>query len=255
MKNYRVRIEIKAGKFAYVQTEACRIRAREITKGLKRRWRPPAYCAHFSCGGHVAALNKHTHNLFFARLDIENFFQSISKNKLIRSLKKIGFSFAEAESISSISTVSVNGTIFLPYGFIQSPLLATIVLTRGPIGKSIGECIKSGVCVTLYVDDILISGATRELVETAFNAIRSAIVVAGFRENPQKTLQPSQRTEAFNIEVSSESLVVTPARMERFRERILARGESIQTIRYVKRVNDGQAEELERLTLQPRLSH
>lgn len=238
-----------------MQTDACRIRAREIVQSLKRRWRPPTYCAHLSRGGHVASLNKHTHNLFFARLDIENFFQSINKNKLIRSLKKIGFSFPEAESISSISTVSANGTIFLPYGFIQSPLLATIVLTRGPIGKSISECIKSGACVTLYVDDILISGATRPPVENAFVAIRSAIIAAGFRENPQKTLHPSQRTEAFNIEVSSESLAVTPARMERFRERIRSRGESIQTIRYVKRINNVQAEELERFTSSLPLRH
>src|SRR6185437_6704852 len=58
---------------------------------LKQHWSPPGYFYHFNDGGHVAAARVHLLSRFFVRRDLAKFFDSVSRGRVHRSLRRIGF--------------------------------------------------------------------------------------------------------------------------------------------------------------------
>jgi hypothetical protein len=105
---------------------------------VRRRWRPPHYFYHLRPGGHVAALRGHLHNRCFATLDISHFFDSITRAKNHRALRNIGIRHDRAWEIAQESTVEKTlrqRDFSLPYGFIQSPVLASLTLDRSAFGR------------------------------------------------------------------------------------------------------------------------
>lgn len=152
-------------------------------------------------GGHVAALRKHENNEFFGYLDVENFFSSVSKNKTIRSLKKIGFNFVDAQEFASESVVNIGGNLVLPYGFIQSRFLASLALAHSALGKCIKE-LQTSVQISIYMDDIIVSSNSSECVTSSMDAIINAGRKSLFFINHNKCCGPAHEVEVFNIEIS-----------------------------------------------------
>lgn len=74
-------------------------------------------------------------------MDIADFFGSVSRSRISRVLKEL-FPHADARRMATVSTVQRPDDAtrqILPYGFIQSPLLASLALHKSGPGKYLDE--------------------------------------------------------------------------------------------------------------------
>jgi hypothetical protein len=217
---------------------------------VRRRWRPPRYFYHLRTGGHVGALREHLHNRCFATLDISRFFDSVTRAKIHRALRSIGIAHDRAWEITQQSTVEKTlrqPDFSLPYGFIQSPVLASLALDRSALGRAMRAIARSNhTRLNCYVDDIILSGLEEEAVEDSRHALVAAAQRSGFILNATKSQRPSSAITAFNIVLSSGGLAVTEERMRVFEDAILSSGpvSVAAIIAYVRPINRGQADDL-----------
>lgn len=253
MHYYKHRFEMpgRPGTMIFVQTDDEVEMGARIIEIIEKWWSPPSNYYHLRKGGHISALRRHKHDRFFARLDIENFFGSITRNKIHRALKSIGLSFADAEAISHRSSVQYQGSRFLPFGYVQSPILASLVLNKSALGVALRTLGPSGVFVSVFMDDILISHPDSiDAVSEACATIEAAASEARFVISEIKRQGPSEDISAFNINLAHEFLAIHPDRFENFEQRIRAMGRCPSTegiLGYVEAVNDEQFEYLESL--------
>lgn len=221
MSTYRrwsTRFQIKAGRWVYVPTEASVKIGRAIAADLSRRWTVPDNYFHLLPGGHVAALKMHAESTCFARLDISNFFGSITRTRVVRELKKF-YPYREAWQAAVDSTVKPpgGGPIALPFGFVQSTILASICLYESRLGRAIRKVShKAGLIVTVYVDDIVISGPNEASLAEVIEELEEAAQRAGFELHAEKRSGPVSLLTAFNIELSNGKLELTNERMGLF---------------------------------------
>jgi hypothetical protein len=78
------------GKYIFVPNEECDRRGETLLR-FGAQIDLPSYFFHYRSGGHVAALHEHRSNRFFFRIDLKNFFYSISRNRLSHMLRQLGF--------------------------------------------------------------------------------------------------------------------------------------------------------------------
>src|ERR1700712_4044460 len=131
------RFEAKPGRWVFNPSPEARAEGAEIKAAVEKNWKAPAYYYHLRNGGHVAALRSHLASRFFVKLDLSDFFGSISRSRVSRTLKTF-YSHAVARQMATSSTVrhpDNPGRTILPYGFVQSPLLASLVLHKSSLGK------------------------------------------------------------------------------------------------------------------------
>jgi hypothetical protein len=217
---------------------------------VRRRWRPPHYFYHLRPGGHVAALRAHLHNRCFATLDVSGLFNSVTRAKVHRALRSIAIGHDRAWEIAQESTVEKTlrqRDFSLPYGFIQSPVLASLALDRSALGRVMKTIARSNhTRLNCYVDDIILSGIEEEAVEESRLALVAAARRSGFVLNDAKSQRPSSAITAFNIVLSNGELAVTEERMHAFEGAILSSGHvsAAAIIAYVRSINRNQAEEL-----------
>ena len=127
------RYKSKKGKWIYIPTDECRIKGANIS--------------------HIAAIKLHLYNgsalrqiknsRYFSYFDITNFFGSINKNKIIKATKCfVGYQMAK--DIANASTVTNIGSSekVLPFGFVQSPLIGSIVLDQSYLGRELSKLSK-----------------------------------------------------------------------------------------------------------------
>jgi hypothetical protein len=246
IRNYEFRFEIKSGKFVYVPTDGCRAYGVKLIADLLKRWTPEPYFYHLTkAGGHVAAMRPHLQRSFVASIDLTNFFTTVSRTRVHRSLVKIGVRNRLALDIASESCVETDGRKFLPYGFPQSMLLATLVFEKSALGTAISELRAEGVVVTVYVDDILISSDDLLVLQDAYHRVLQAIDLAGFQASLPKSEAPGIAINSFNCEIS-DKIEVVESRMDRFREQLLTASPRAREaiLRYVGVLNADQALEL-----------
>lgn len=101
----------------------------------------------------------HQNKKFVANIDIENFFGSIDKSKLIACLAENGFGRTEANFLSLFCTKEG----YLPQGAPTSPALSNAVLFQFDIDMR-KACIQQKLVYTRYADDITISGNDRSSI-------------------------------------------------------------------------------------------
>jgi len=228
MENYDSRIPFGNGKFAYVQKEEFRTQALEHMNRIRGLWSPPSFYFHLQPGGHLAALRSHIGNRYFGRVDLERFFENVTKNRLIRTLKRIGYSFADSREFASASTVRVRGAgprrFALPYGFVQSPLLASVALDRSALGSCLSRLDRSRSRVSVYVDDIVVSSIKREGVISAMDLIRRAADQSGFPVNKEKVIEFTQEITVFNIIFDGIKMEIKEERFEEMSQDIAQEG-------------------------------
>lgn len=217
---WQTKFEVKPTSWVYVPTREMDVLGKQIHALVLRHWQIPSNYYHLQPGGHLAALHHHINDHFFAHLDIKNFFGSISNSRITRSLK--GFlSYETARRIAKVSTVPVsNGQPYshcLPYGFVQSPILASVCLQQSHLGSQIASISKTDtIKVSLYMDDLLISGTNEEEVRIVFEMLKIAAEKSKFKLNDAKESCPATETVCFNIVLSHQSLMITDERLHEF---------------------------------------
>lgn len=214
---WQTRFEVKPNSWVYVPTETEAEYGREIHDALLAKWTAPANYFHLQLGGHLAALHYHQNHHIFAHLDVSNFFGSISKSRITRSLKGL-VSYEAARLIAKRSTVPVSNdqshSHCLPYGFVQSPILASICIQQSYLGTLLKNLSRNpGVRVSLYMDDILISSDDADLVHHAYDDIKIAAKKSKFQLSEMKESPPGEMVICFNIELSHQHLWISAPRL------------------------------------------
>lgn len=169
----------------------------------------PSECTGFRAGHSIIAnVKPHCGRRFVFSTDIENFFESITSERVVEFFLRLGFSFPLASILTSLTTY--NGT--LPTGAPSSPALANLVCF--PLDSELSDFATSkNWSYTRYGDDLTFSGDTRfslqdmriisDIVEsegfslniqkTRFNRSNSAQVVSGLVVNEKPNLPRSKR--------------------------------------------------------------
>ncbi|MGE0109792.1 MAG: reverse transcriptase domain-containing protein [Bdellovibrionales bacterium] len=201
------KFEIKPNRWVFVPNEETRKIGETIKEAVASKWVPPSYYAHLHKGGHVKAIKQHVKNKLFIRTDIYHFYNCISKNRISRNLKEIGFSNAISRHYAAESTVrnpSNYDETILPYGFIQSPIIASLCLFKSALGTYLNKVRTQGYDVTIYMDDIFIStNHSLDEANEVFSCLQEKAQRAKLPLNLQKTFVPNDNSEVFNILVSN----------------------------------------------------
>lgn len=243
------RFELKPGAWVFVPTEETIKSGQEIKKALAGRWEAPSNYYHLRSGGHVEALRAHAENAWFIHLDIKDFFGSINRSRITRGLKNL-FGYERAREIANVSAVihPTRGDYILPFGFVQSPLIASVCLYKSALGRCLRDLQKAGVTVSIYVDDLILSTTDIQVAQQALKAVKHAAERAGFRLNPDKEEGPAEKITAFNINLTAKHLAIETERLAAFYEAFQAAESSHQQLGilgYVASVSLAQAEEIQ----------
>ncbi len=101
----------------------------------------------------------------------------------------------------------------LPIGFVQSPLLASLVLMKSPVNDAIERARANGVYISVYLDDFIGSHNDLAVLTAAYEDIRDTCVAASFIPNPGKLVPPRTAITAFNCDLTNGSALVTADRI------------------------------------------
>ena len=249
MKNYSSKIPLGADKFAYEQVPSFKLLGEALSSRIYDAWQPPSIFYHHRNGGHIAVLDKHLQSDTFSRFDISQFFNRVTKNKIIKALKTCGFSLIKASEATAHSVVKTEAGFHLPYGFTQSPALASLCLNRSQAGKFLGKLDKD-ILVSVYVDDIILSHKNDpiKLRKVSENLIETFTSV-GFPIAETKSVIAQPTITAFNIELHNNSMALTPERLIGFHNQVIAGWQSDDVLvgiyNYVLSVNAAQGAEIE----------
>jgi hypothetical protein len=217
-------------------------------------WSPPKIFFHMRNGGHVAALRHHIKNDSFSHLDISRFFYRISKNKILRSLRGIGFPFYEANLAATHSVVIDKGKKFLPHGFCQSPLLASLCLYNSAGGKMLMRAPKK-FSISVYVDDIIVSSKNSDASEQVefCEALIANFKNSGFPISHEKLVVAEPEIVSFNVQLSKGSTLLTEERVRQFRRQVESNLDSHDALigisRYIHQIIGRQGFEMDQFIL------
>jgi hypothetical protein len=244
LETYAYKFADGRGRLIFVPTTGARIFGEWLHRRiLKQHWTPPGYFYHFSDGGHVAAARTHLPGKFFVRLDLEKFFDSISRGRVHRSLRRIGFKHGFAWDAACQSTVSKDKLGYsLPFGFVQSPVLASLALTTSALGVALVRLHNQNIKLSVYMDDFIFSGDDVDELTAARDSLAAAAEVSGFQFNPTQSIGPSAALEVFNLSLSHGHLAVTAARFVTFQAalKVATVEEANGILGYVGTVNSDQ---------------
>lgn len=204
----------------FVPTEDSIISGRRIKAAIENLWNPPSNYYHLRNGGHVAAIKLHCQNTIFIHVDIKNFFGSINKSRITRCLKKF-FIFDHARCIANESTVRIPGStppaFMLPFGFVQSPILASLCLSYSTLGKTLRKLSShKDVKVSIYMDDILISMNNSAHASAILDRVKRAAKRSNFVFNAKKQEGPAEQITSFNINLSHDNTEIDEKRFLKF---------------------------------------
>jgi len=249
VRNFDHKFPLKAGVMVYVQDAAQQADGYNLIDWIEGRWRAPRHFYHFRNGGHVAAARIHQSAPFILGLDLRRFFDQVTRTKVHRALRRIGYSSADAYEFACESTVTKDGkpgAYSLPFGFVQSMHLASLALHYSELGREMVRTRRAGVKLSNYVDDVLLSADTPDVLIEACDRIFKCAEVAGFGFNPDKERGPADQIEAFNIRIGRGELRVAEGRLNEFRQTVLEPPDdpALATIAYVRTVNPTQADDL-----------
>ena len=135
----------------------------------------------------------------------------------------------------------------LPYGFVQSPILASLALDRSKLGAYLRKAqANPALDVSLYMDDMVISSDDEKLLAGVASELETASVAAGFPLSSSKRQGPAARVSAFNIEISHRSMLITSDRMSAFHIAFASGNDATREgiVSYVASVNPTQAASL-----------
>lgn len=140
----------------------------------------------------------------------------MSRNRVVRALRFAGMERAEHfGKWSCVRNPYDRPTYSLPYGFVQSPIIATLVLSSSGIGSYLRE-ISNTVTVSVYIDDIVISADSLRNTELCYSELLKVIELSGFQVNRTKTIEPNDQVSVFNCDLKQGETIVSFNRQAKF---------------------------------------
>lgn len=220
VQRWEHKFEIRPGVWVYVPSVKTSELGERILQSIRNKWIPPLYFYHLRTGGHLKAARLHLKSSFIAVIDIKHFFQSTSRSRITRDLKAY-FTYSQAREIAKFSTVkNLSDTPhkhILPFGFVQSPMLATFCLDKSHLGSLLRRLNKHpNVKLSVYMDDVIISSNDIVQLQTTYDEILLAMDKSGYQVNMIKTQAPSSLIKVFNLYLSKGNLKVTSQKMRDF---------------------------------------
>jgi hypothetical protein len=207
----------KNGKPLYEPNAKSRLLGKVIQRRIADVYKFDDFVYHFKDDSHVKALHSHRDNAFFCRIDISRFFYSVSRNRVKRALKQIGVHtpeyFAKWSTVKS-PYADIPGYV-VPYGFTQSPVLATLALAVSAVGVFL-RGLSPAITASVYMDDICLSSKDEAALTDAFAGLLQAVGEAGFVLNDEKSRPPSAAIDIFNCSLENGVTGVLPERIAEF---------------------------------------
>ncbi|MEC7291511.1 MAG: reverse transcriptase domain-containing protein [Pseudomonadota bacterium] len=171
---------------------------------------------HLIAGGHVGALHGHRENEFFCKADIENFFYSVSRNRVVRTLREIGVPRPKHYGKwSCVKNPYGSPSYALPYGFVQSPILASLVLSTSAVGNFL-RSVGSEVTVAVYVDGITASSNDDEALNEFYEGLLVSMRDASLPAKAAKCVPPTRQVDVFNCSLERDRSEVLAERRDLF---------------------------------------
>lgn len=206
----------RKGKPVFVPTTIGRRIGNEIKLEVEAAYSFDPIYFHLRRGGHVAAMHHHRDNRSFARIDISRFFYSVSRRRVQSALDRIGV--ANARFYAKWSTVAnpyENPKYALPYGFVQSPILASLVMATSQVGDHLLG-LPTPVNVSVYMDDISLSSDDHDELVKAYASTLAVLEADGFQLSTEKLREPAAAIDIFNCELTHGRSVVRNERVAEF---------------------------------------
>ncbi|MEL7700049.1 reverse transcriptase domain-containing protein, partial [Citromicrobium bathyomarinum] len=190
------------GKPIFVPSKIGRRIGQELKQAVEKAYAFDPIYYHLRKGGHVAAIHDHRKNKLFARIDIANFFYSISRRRVQSALERTGIGNERFYAKwSTVSNPFGNPPYALPYGFPQSTILASLVVASSDVGRHLCG-LPDDVHVAAYVDDISLSSDDGDALEAAYETTLRALAADGFAISTEKLRPPSEAIDIFNCDLS-----------------------------------------------------
>jgi hypothetical protein len=207
---------------------------------VRKLYHPEPFIFHLGKdGGHVTALHAHRSNKYFAKVDLSRFFYTVGRNRVKAALKAVGVRKAEYYARwSCVKNPYAPPAYALPYGFVQSPLLATLVLSRSGVGDYL-RSIANKITVSIYVDDIALSCNNKKNLDRAYNKLRKVIRKSNFLINDEKSLPRALTIDVFSCRLTRKEALVTDERKAEFYAVPRTPLSEISFERYCESVADG----------------
>lgn len=215
------KFELKPGRWVFVPTPEAVATGKKVKRAIEKCWRPPSYYFHLRAGGHVEALRSHLGHDVFLHIDIQDFFGSISRTRVTRCLKdKFGYNTARTyANASTVPDPAVEKRAIIPFGFVQSQILAAVCLAESALGIYLEKLNRNpSVALTVYVDDIIVSTSDAALLDQVLQEIEGAAAKSRFVLNASKQEGPAAAITGFNIVLTKGSMSVNAERYKRFEE-------------------------------------
>jgi hypothetical protein len=149
----------------------------------------------------------------------------------------------EVTRVSTVELAIKPGKFALPFGFVQSTILASAAFDLSGVGKLLRTGLDNGVRVSVYVDDILLSAAQSNQLDGFISDLMRAGAASGYQFNAAKMSPPGSTAEAFNIIVSNGGIEIGALRMADFQQVVRSgpRKSAEAVLNYVRSVNPAQA--------------
>ena len=220
LQRWKHKFEIKPGVWVFAPSPEAVKNGSKILNAVRKHWNPPLYFFHLRTGGHLKAARLHLKNTYFAVVDIKQFFLSTSRRRVTRCLNEY-FSYEKAREISRYSTVKNPSSglhkYVLPFGFVQSPILATLCLDKSYLGSLLRKLSRKGTMkLSIYMDDVFISSNDFQTLQTTYQEILQAMEKSGYKLNLKKSQPPSNKIVVFNISLRHGNMSVTAERLSEF---------------------------------------
>jgi hypothetical protein len=242
---------LRKGKPVFVPSERGEAIGRDLKAQVEASTEFEDIYYHLRDGGHVAALHAHRDHRYFARVDIERFFYGIGRNRIARDLHAIGIEKAGyLAKWSCVKNPYGQPGYALPYGFVQSPILATLVLMHSGAGAFLRGH-PANVTASVYMDDIALSSDDLEALHAAYAGLRAALQDSNFTINENKAQGPDEAIVLFNCELSQRFASVLLARREEFFEKEHSAASVAAFTHYCAQVQKGNKKAVEPVKPKP----
>jgi hypothetical protein len=120
--------------------------------------------------------------------------------RVTRALRQWGYPGAGTFSMWSCVRNPLSGPKHaLPIGFVQSPLLASLVLMKSEVAEAIERARAKGVCISVYLDDFIGSHDDQALLTAAYEDIRDTCCCRRIHPQSQQANIASGRDYRFQL--------------------------------------------------------
>lgn len=224
MKKYECKYAISAEKYIFIPTQEMRNYGKTIKKDIESIWHCPNYYYHLLPSGHIGAVNKHINSDWFIVADIKDFFYQINQTKITRSLNDLFHDYDKSRKIAKLSTVFsiFNGREIwhIPYGFPQSNILSSICLENSYLGTFLDNLERQGYLISVYVDDIIISGKMNNYKFHLKKELLEAAKRSNLEINKNKIHISKRKVTVFNINLMHLKMKIEKNRRSKFLEKL-----------------------------------